>query len=880
MKSLTHLVVRPGPATCLLVAALALPVWAPPALADRECTAAEREARYGNDPAGECGRGGAFFPFAGDCEPADAPNEVLKACFGWIAGEDDAIAVGEPVLFCDGSFREPVHDWCWRFRGTATSGCDSDLLGLDETDSDKRRLRQRFPCYVYETGGTAEVTLDVRRDEGIAFRVSDSASSGSFEICEPRIVERNSFVVSGQGGEVLIPVEAPAGCQWSLDKITGNRTSRIEGVGPTDIWITVEPGKSPPERIEVVPEGARQPTGEAVSGVDPVRFLQQRRRFLRREGQGGNFFLLPYFACPDDGFSCEGRAGAPIFLLPDGPAMSPAEYSLDGRLGLIDEAAGDHPVYLVGTRDGGRAQQRRDNPGWSLLSCRGPSLLLEGSKPATELDLLRSAFGAAEVCRDNLTKCLEDEGECEPEERTSINLNAYRAQALVDDLEALRRAIGAESVILWGEGFGSQLALAYLFKYAAFVESAILHAPRPLDKITVEPADLDAVLTEIDGRASRNRSLVDQIDQLKDELAAEAAVLTVTEPAPGAEYASRRTVVERERPLGELDLRQTVAYWLLDRRRTNVHLKRNGTIRAIRRGKKPERFSPVADFVSSQAASECDATGGPVLQARRIATRGECLGSALTFAPYCSMPRGRDTRGLRLETVLGRALESLFPEICAAFDLRNPLDFQDCTHSGACPQNEDPIDVLLIRGELDPLSTAADLEAVRKRLESERLFETVVDTVVVRPGLRSDSFDPRLEPTVRGLLTDGATGSESLVDTPDLFSGTTATFDSALRSSRRRTRPPRGIKASRLSGTEMRLSWRRPTDNDTFVLVETRTSAGRYREVARIISRAHRTRITGLEAGRDYWVRLRTKAQGRRRSRPSEPILLPTTGPG
>ncbi|MCZ6656466.1 MAG: alpha/beta hydrolase [Gammaproteobacteria bacterium] len=101
-----------------------------------------------------------------------------------------------------------------------------------------------------------------------------------------------------------------------------------------------------------------------------------------------------------------------------------------------------------------------------------------------------------------------------------VDLSAWHTDANADDIDALRQALGADRVTLWGTSYGSHLALAYLKKYPDNVHRMILHGIEGLDDTLKLPSDVDAA--------------IDHLTQLADsDLAADIAqVLAGLEAAP------------------------------------------------------------------------------------------------------------------------------------------------------------------------------------------------------------------------------------------------------------------------------------------------------------------------------------------------------------
>ena len=120
-----------------------------------------------------------------------------------------------------------------------------------------------------------------------------------------------------------------------------------------------------------------------------------------------------------------------------------------------------------------------------------PSLLLAGNydlppdrplgDPATVARLTSiAAAGAAEL------------------RRRGVNLAAYNSAESAEDIEELRRTLGAERVVILGHSYGSHLGLAYLSAHPDHVSAAILSGVNDLGNRWRLPSDGDAWLARVD----------------------------------------------------------------------------------------------------------------------------------------------------------------------------------------------------------------------------------------------------------------------------------------------------------------------------------------------------------------------------------------------
>jgi pimeloyl-ACP methyl ester carboxylesterase len=81
-------------------------------------------------------------------------------------------------------------------------------------------------------------------------------------------------------------------------------------------------------------------------------------------------------------------------------------------------------------------------------------------------------IGVIAACRDAVTG--------------KIDLHAFTTAAAVDDLDAVRQALGAEQILLYGGSYGTRLAQAYMQRHPDRVSLAVLDAVLPLTVSAVD----------------------------------------------------------------------------------------------------------------------------------------------------------------------------------------------------------------------------------------------------------------------------------------------------------------------------------------------------------------------------------------------------------
>lgn len=137
----------------------------------------------------------------------------------------------------------------------------------------------------------------------------------------------------------------------------------------------------------------------------------------------------------------------PLFLLAGGPGQAATE-AFPPIISLFDEVRRTRDIVMVDQRGTGES---------APLTC--PNLEDE-TLPA---DLSDEAFIALlDECREELS------------ERT--DLTQYTTDDAIDDLDAVREALGYEQINLYGASYGTRLAQAYMKRYPEQVRSAVLEA--------------------------------------------------------------------------------------------------------------------------------------------------------------------------------------------------------------------------------------------------------------------------------------------------------------------------------------------------------------------------------------------------------------------
>jgi len=194
----------------------------------------------------------------------------------------------------------------------------------------------------------------------------------------------------------------------------------------------------------------------------------------------------------------------PVFGLAGGPGIGATRLAVSYPR-LYDMLQNDHDIVLVDQRGTGDS-----NP----LVC-GADL---SKNPGRVLDEWPDDKALTE-CRDQLTK--------------TADLRQYTTSAAVDDLEAVRQALGYEKIDLLGISYGTRVALEYGRKYTARVRAMALNGVfSPAYRVGFNgPRESQQALQNLFGLCARDAACSGAFPRLADDF---ATVTTALEKAPAA----------------------------------------------------------------------------------------------------------------------------------------------------------------------------------------------------------------------------------------------------------------------------------------------------------------------------------------------------------
>ncbi len=269
-----------------------------------------------------------------------------------------------------------------------------------------------------------------------------------------------------------------------------------------------------------------------------------------------------------------------------------------------------------------------------------------------------------------------------------IDLDGYTVDASAHDVEDLRRALGAESLSLWGISYGTTLGLDIIRLHGDHVHKAILAGAEGTDDMLKKPARVDSILALVARLASRDPAVASDVPDLIGAMRRQIAALqrqpvrVRIKDAATEDPSDSVTVV-----LGAYDY-QWAAYQLF--------------------GTKDYEWLP--GFVWTVGQGDFRWWGEITARERRSG-----IGSAMTFHTDCasgaSAERLSQVASERDGAVLGDVPNLVYPEVCDAW---GSPDLGDGFRRGV---HDSPVPVLFISGSLDARTPPVQAEIARRGFE-------------------------------------------------------------------------------------------------------------------------------------------------------------------
>ncbi|MDO3388066.1 alpha/beta fold hydrolase [Gilvimarinus sp. SDUM040013] len=244
--------------------------------------------------------------------------------------------------------------------------------------------------------------------------------------------------------------------------------------------------------------------------------------------------------------------------------------------------------------------------------------------------------------------------------QTGVDLNAYNTMESVHDLEALRVALGAEQIDLWGISYGTHLAFAMNKTYPQSVGKMILASSEGLDHTIKSPANVDAVLARVatafkaHPASAQYPELVPMMQGIHEKYAAEPATIKV----PTRDGATVELAVSK----------------------ANIQLMTAGALL-----RDPSSIANLPGFYGLLAMGDFSLIGPHFLGMRMEMFTLNPMSVAMDAASGVSQERWQQVQGEAERSVLWRSSNLPFPDISAALGVKDLGDDFRSLNKNATP---------------------------------------------------------------------------------------------------------------------------------------------------------------------------------------------------
>ncbi len=146
----------------------------------------------------------------------------------------------------------------------------------------------------------------------------------------------------------------------------------------------------------------------------------------------------------------QAEQGEPVFLLAGGPGQGGSDV-FPALMRQLDPLRAHHPLIIVDQRGTGRS-----------------------TRPQCELDATGELEPPSrEKIRQQMRQCLQT---------VDLDVRYFTTREAVRDLDAVRRALGAEKISLYGGSYGTRLATGYMHAFPRHLQRVILDGVVPVDE--------------------------------------------------------------------------------------------------------------------------------------------------------------------------------------------------------------------------------------------------------------------------------------------------------------------------------------------------------------------------------------------------------------
>jgi len=461
----------------------------------------------------------------------------------------------------------------------------------------------------------------------------------------------STAVLAARGVELVAGVEpSPMGRYASFRDPLGNTVELVEARRSWATAPALPHGPNVGAGLALEPYTVHASDGRAIAVALGHLTVPENRQ--KASGRSVQLAFLRFVSTAD-------HPGPPIVYLAGGPGGSGIADAAGNRLGLFLALRQVADVIALDQRGTGLSRPE--------LTC-SESWSIPLTRPAEPEEILSLAGQHSWACARALR-------------RAGIDLAGYNTRESADDLEDLRRALGVQRLSLLGYSYGTHLALAAMRRHPAGVAAAVLAGFEGPDQLLRLPSTADEQLATISRLAAAGSATGGAAPDLAAALRKLYAHLeerpeTILMQMPWSNSEAQVTV-------GRFDLQWMVAQALASRAGI---AKLPGQVAAMER----------RDYAA--------------LGAFALASRRGWLGSAVPYAIQCasgiSAERLQRIERERETSLLGRALDFPFPDICDAWSV------PDLGPEFRAPVRTE-VPTLFISGTLDVRTPASDAAEAR-----------------------------------------------------------------------------------------------------------------------------------------------------------------------
>lgn len=358
-------------------------------------------------------------------------------------------------------------------------------------------------------------------------------------------------------------------------------------------------------------------------------------------------------------------ARAPVFMLAGGPGASSIEmvrrHVSNGGQTFLSALGGD--LVAIDQRGVGDSRPNLDSSTLYEFPMDQPG------DPKQMLGRIQS------VCR----------GEAARWKSAGVDLSGYTTVESADDIDAVRAALGYSRIVLWGESYGTHLALATLRRHPAGVERLVLIGPEGPDHTLKLPGDSQRVLECLAEFSNADPAVSAKLPDLLGSL---KSVLDGLDGKPVFVQVAGETV-----GISRFDVQSLIAEKLTRTRKGLDEI--------------PSLVRAMADGDFTTAAAE-------IARFRRSDGVGSAMAMVMDSASGASPARLRQIAREARECLLGDVGNFPYPNV------RKAWDAPDLGEMFRSPLKSDT-PVLMIVGDLDPRTPVRNARELMEHMPNARL---------------------------------------------------------------------------------------------------------------------------------------------------------------